>query len=125
MLYIYFCIQQEPLTMDKGIVFNDLEWMVGQAFGRAAGKSCLGGIAETTRYRMLILGRDIKDINCGYRFAASWCDFDLTLDLTVMTLTFKILGGLCLKTGRCRKLIRGRNIGCGVVIVQHHHVTLI
>ena len=66
MLYIFF-IQQEPLTMDKGIVFNDLEWMVGQAFGRVAGKSCLGG-AESTRFRMLILGRDI---NCGYRFAAS------------------------------------------------------
>ena len=27
----------------------------------------------------------------GCRCAASWCDFDLTFDLVVVTLTFKIL----------------------------------
>ena len=35
-------------------------------------------------------------------------------DLAVVTLTFKILSGLYLKTVRCRKLILGRDIGWGV-----------
>ena len=30
----------------------------------------------------------------GFRCAASWCDLDLTFDLAVVTLTFKILSGL-------------------------------
>ena len=32
----------------------------------------------------------------GYRGATSWCDLDLTFDLAVVTLTFKILSGLYL-----------------------------
>ena len=32
----------------------------------------------------------------GCRCAASWCDLDLTFDLVVVTLTYKILSGLYL-----------------------------
>ena len=32
----------------------------------------------------------------GCRSAASWCDLDLTDDLNVVTLTYKILSGLYL-----------------------------
>ena len=46
-----------------------------------------GGISENIR---LILGRDIW----GYRCATSWCDLDF--DLAIVTLTFKILCGLCI-----------------------------
>ena len=48
----------------------------------------------------------------GCRCAASWCELDLTFDLAVVTLTYKILSGLYLgnRTVRCRKLIRGRDI---------------
>ena len=37
--------------------------------------------------------------------AMSWCDLDLTFDLTVVTLTY------ISETVRCRKLIVGRDIG--------------
>ena len=33
----------------------------------------------------------------GSRCALSWCDLDLTFDLAVGTLTFKILSGLYLR----------------------------
>ena len=33
----------------------------------------------------------------GCRYATSWCDLDLTFDLTVVTLTYKILSGLYLR----------------------------
>ena len=32
----------------------------------------------------------------GCRFAMSWCDLDLTFDLTIATLSLKILSGLYL-----------------------------
>ena len=41
----------------------------------------------------------------GCRRALSWCDLDLTFDLAIMTLTFKILSGLYLGSrtvGACR-----------------------
>ena len=38
----------------------------------------------------------------------SWCGLDLTFDLAVVTLTYKILSGYILDTIRCRKLILGR-----------------
>ena len=40
---------------------------------------------------MLIFG---KDIGWGCRCAMSWCDLDLTFDLAVVPLTFKILSKL-------------------------------
>ena len=33
----------------------------------------------------------------GCRCAMSWCDLDLTFDLAVVTLTYKMLSGLCLR----------------------------
>ena len=47
----------------------------------------------------------------GCRYATSWYDLDLTFDLAVVTLTYKILLGYILETVRCRKLILGRDIG--------------
>ena len=38
----------------------------------------------------------------------------LTLDLAVVTLTYKIFPGYISETVRCRKLILGRDIGKGV-----------
>ena len=43
------------------------------------------------RCKMLIHGRDIGG-RC--RCATSWCDLDLTFDLTIVTLTYKILSRL-------------------------------
>ena len=43
--------------------------------------------------------------------ATSLSDLDLTFDLAVVTLTYKILSGLYLRNRKCRKLIFGRDIG--------------
>ena len=49
------------------------------------------------------------------RCATSWCDFDLTFDLAVVTLTFNILTRLYLGNRKvCRKLILGRDFGYGL-----------
>ena len=53
----------------------------------------------TKRCWKLILGT--RDIIWGSRCVASWCDLDLTFDLTVVTLTFKILFGQFLGGFRC------------------------
>ena len=53
----------------------------------------------------------------GCRCAMSWSDLDLTFDLAIVTLTYKILSGLYLgnsKVQNCRKLILGRDIGRGL-----------
>ena len=47
----------------------------------------------------------------GCRCATSWYDLDLTLDLAVVTLTYKVLSGYISETVKCRKLILGRDIG--------------
>ena len=44
----------------------------------------------------------------------SWCDFDLSFDLAIVTLTYKSFLGYILETVRCRKLILGRDIGLEV-----------
>ena len=49
----------------------------------------------------------------GYRCATSWCDLDLTFDLSVVILTYNILSGLYLRNCKvyiCRKLILCRDI---------------
>ena len=46
----------------------------------------------------------------------SWCDLDLTFDLAVVTLTYKILSGLYRVNVRCRKLKLGRDIVCGLKV---------
>ena len=67
-------------------------WAGGWMAGRWD-KVFLGHISETVRCRELILGREI---GWGCRFATSWSGFDLTFDLAVVTLTYKILSGLYL-----------------------------
>ena len=47
----------------------------------------------------------------GCSRATSWCDLDLTFDMTVVTLTFETTLGYISETVRCRKLILGRDIG--------------
>ena len=47
----------------------------------------------------------------GCRCVMPWCDFDLTFDIAVVTLTFKSYPGYILETVRCRKLKLGRDIG--------------
>ena len=46
--------------------------------------------------------------------AMSWCDLDLTFDLAVVTLTFKILSRIYVEKIKCRKLILGRDIALGL-----------
>ena len=78
-----------------GVLF--LPMVSGWAGGLSGGRReivCPGCISETVRYRKFILGRDI---GWGCRCATSWSDLDLTLDLAVVTLTFKILSGLYLR----------------------------
>ena len=58
------------------------------------------------------------------RCTISWCDLDLTFDLAVVTLTFKIFLCYILEIIRYRKLILGREIGHGIV-VHGHNGTLI
>ena len=50
----------------------------------------------------------------GCRYASSWCDFDLTFDLVIVSLTYKTCLGYISETVRCMKLILGRNIGGGL-----------
>ena len=52
----------------------------------------------------------------GCRCSASWCNLDLTFDLAVVTLTFKILSGNISETVKCRKLIVGRDIAQGLQV---------
>ena len=40
----------------------------------------------------------------------SWCDLDLTLDLAIVTLTYKSCPDYISETVRCRKLILNRAI---------------
>ena len=47
----------------------------------------------------------------GRRYALSWCDLGLTLDLDVVTLNFEILSGYFSENVRCKNLICGRDIG--------------
>ena len=59
---------------------------------------------------MLILGRNI-----GWRckYAVSCCNLDLTFDLAVVTLTFKLNVGYISETVAFRRLILGCKIGEG------------
>ena len=50
-----------------------------------------------------------------------WCDLDLTFDLAVMTLTFKILSKLYFGHHKVKKLILGRDISyeCRCATLYH------
>ena len=69
--------------------------MGARVSGWVARKVCPGYISETVRCRKLILGRDIGGGGC--RCSVLWCDRDLTLELTMVSLTFKILCGQYLR----------------------------
>ena len=53
-------------------------------------KACPGSFSESLRCKMLMVGTLVR----GCRCAMSWSDLD---DLTVVTLTYKILSGLYLR----------------------------
>ena len=84
-------------------------------------KICPGCISETVKCWKLILSRDIR----GCRCAASWCDLDLTFDLAVVTLTFKILSGLYFRNCKVQKVDTWSGHWLGAVDMQYHNVTLI
>ena len=90
------CFYPTVLKGCWGIVFTHGVQMGGWAGGRWE-KVCPGCISETVRCRKLILGRILVR---GCRCATSWCDLDLTFDLAVVTLIYKILSGLYL--GNCK-----------------------
>ena len=46
----------------------------------------------------------VRDIGWGCRCATSWCDLDLTFDLVIETMSFKILSWF-LNSVRCRRLV--------------------
>ena len=55
----------------------------------------------------------------------SWCDLDLTFDLGIVTLTYKILSGLYLRNRKVLQVDTLLGHWLGVVGVQRHGVTLI
>ena len=61
---------------------------------------------------MLILG---KDISLGSRCMMSCCDLDLTFELVIMTINFKLLSGLYLEKRKVYKVNtrQGHWWGCG------------
>ena len=61
----------------------------------------------------------------GCRCATSWSDLDLTLDLAVVTLTYKILSGLYLGNRKVWEVGTWKGHWLGGVGVQRHGVTLI
>ena len=73
----------------RGILFTHGVGMVVRA---GSGKKFVL-VCETVRCRQLILGRDI---GWGCRGETSWRDLKLTFELAVVTLSYKILSGLCL-----------------------------
>ena len=81
-------------------------------------KSCPGYISETVRFRKLVLGR-------GCSCTTSWSYLDLTFDLAVVTLTYKILSRLYLENCKVWEVDTWLGYWLGGVGVQHHGVTLI
>ena len=61
----------------------------------------------------------------GCRCATSWCDLDLTFDLAVVTLTYKMLPGLYLRNRKVQEVDTWYGYWLGGVGVQRHGVTLI
>ena len=47
----------------------------------------------------------------GCKCASSWCDLDLTFDLAVVTLTFKIFSRLYARNHKVQEMKHGRDIG--------------
>ena len=58
------------------------------------------------------------------RYATSWCGLDLTFELAVVTLTFKILTGFYFGNCKVSEVDTWQGYWLWVVRVQHHSVTL-
>ena len=56
----------------------------------------------------------VRTSDGGCQCATSWCELNLTFDLVVVTMSFKILSGL-LNFVRCRRWKLGKDIGWGGV----------
>ena len=65
-------------------------------------KVCLGCISRTLKCRKL---KPCRDIGWGYRFVLSWCDFDFTFDLAVVTLIFNILSRLHIRNHKVQEVV--------------------
>ena len=74
-------------------------------------KVCPCCISETVRLGLTSSSYLVGTLVRGCRCATSWCDIDLTFNLTVVTLTYKFMFGYILETISLRKLILGRDIG--------------
>ena len=97
----------QPLK-DAQVLFSLMAsgW-VGEQMGKRQEKNIVQTISQKTMScRKLITW-------LGFRCATSWCNLDMTFDLVIVTLTFKISSGLYLRKVRCRMLRPGRDIGWG------------
>ena len=61
----------------------------------------------------------------GCRCATSWCDLDLTFDLAVVTLTYKILSGLYLGNRKLLEVDTWEGYWLGGLGMQRHGLPLI
>ena len=101
-VFIIWAVFQKPLILGSDIccglvMCNVMVWPwfdLWHCRGDLYLKSFLGYILGTIRCRKLILGRNI---GWGCRYATLWCDLDVTFDLAIMTLGFKILSWLYLR----------------------------
>ena len=64
-------------------------------------KILFGLYLGNVRCRKLILGRTLVRVD---RCETSWCDLDLTFDLVILTMSFKILSGLFLGFHKVQKV---------------------
>ena len=55
----------------------------------------------------------------------SWCDLDLTFDLAIVTLIYKVLSGLYLRNRKLQEVDTWKGHWLGVVGVQCYGVTFI
>ena len=96
----------QPLRAVR-VLFSPMvsRWAAGIHASGQREKVCPGYISETVKCWKLLHGRDIAwKGRCGgvggwgggCRCATLGCDFDLTFDLAIVTLTCKILSGLYL-----------------------------
>ena len=100
--YLGKACTQSDLSMVVGFTPQPLRalWvlfslMASGWLGGRGEKACPGCISETMKCRMLILARGIRWGGC--RCVMSWFDLDLTFDHSVVTLSFNILFGPCLR----------------------------
>ena len=59
------------------------------------------------------------------RCATSWCNLDLTFDLAIVTLTYKILFGVYFRNRKVQEVDTGYRHWLWCVDVKYHGMTLI